>query len=105
MSGFPTVDGIRVLLPPPPEYIVDLANPQRNGDVGIYWCYAIGSALALLFLAQRLYTRVVFDGGLQLDDGETETYSTTLVNAWLTTGVDDSVFGFLLGSYHAAKAF
>lgn len=73
MSGFPAVDGTPVLLPPPPGYIVDLANPQRNGDVGIYWCYAIGSLLALVFLAQRLYTRIVFDGGFQLDDGETKT--------------------------------
>lgn len=72
MSGFPVVEGTRVLLTPPPGYTVDLANPQRNGDVGIYWCYAVGSALALIFLTQRLYTRVVFDGGLQWDDGETD---------------------------------
>ncbi|KAK7994649.1 hypothetical protein PG991_016237 [Apiospora marii] len=75
MSGFPEADGTRVLLTPPPGYIVDLDNPQRNGDVGIYWCYAIGSALALVFLAQRLYTRIVFDGGLQWDDGETDIQS------------------------------
>ncbi|KAK8075885.1 hypothetical protein PG997_010548 [Apiospora hydei] len=68
MSGFPVVDGVHVLLPPPEGYAVDLANPQRNGEAGIYWCYAIGSALALVFLAQRLCTRVFFSGGLQLDD-------------------------------------
>ncbi|KAK8064330.1 hypothetical protein PG994_006968 [Apiospora phragmitis] len=70
MSGFPVVDGIHVLLPPPEGYAVNLTNPQRNSDAGIYWCYAIGSALALLFMAQRLYTRLVFSGGLQLDDYE-----------------------------------
>ncbi|KAH8200524.1 hypothetical protein TruAng_005301 [Truncatella angustata] len=68
MSGFPTVNGIEVLLQAPDGYVVDLANPQRNGEHGAYWAYGIGTFLAVLFLAQRLFVRVVVGSGLQIDD-------------------------------------
>lgn len=70
MSGFPTVDGVEVLLSPPDGYLADLSKPQRNGDVGVYWAYGLGTMLALLFLGQRLFTRVFIWTGLQIDDGE-----------------------------------
>lgn len=67
---YPTVGGVQVLLPPPREYDVDLAHPQRNGDTAVYWAFGIGNLLALLLLGQRLYTKIVLSTGLQRDDGE-----------------------------------
>lgn len=69
MSGFPTINGVEVLLAVPNGYVVDFTNPQRNGDHGAYWAYGIGTLLAVLFLGQRLFTRVFVGTGLQVDDG------------------------------------
>ncbi|KAK9774331.1 putative Integral membrane protein [Seiridium cardinale] len=69
MSGFPGVNGVEVLLAPPEGYMVDLAHPQRNGEHGAYWAYGIGTFLAVLFVGQRVFTRVFIGNGLQIDDG------------------------------------
>ncbi|KAK6078494.1 integral membrane protein [Seiridium cupressi] len=69
MSGCPVVNGVEVLLALPEGYVVDLANPQRKGEHGAYWAYGIGTFLAVLFVGQRLFTRVFIGNGLQIDDG------------------------------------
>lgn len=45
-------------------------NPQRRGNIATYWCFAIGNFLSLLFLAQKLYVKLAFASGLELDDGK-----------------------------------
>jgi hypothetical protein len=64
------IDGVTVLLPPPEGYVVNFAHPQRQADVATYWVAGVENVLAILFLAQRLYTKMFLSGGLGVDDGE-----------------------------------
>lgn len=70
MSAFPTVNGVEVLLEAPAGYVVNLDNPARNGDIAAYWAFGVGNALALVLLAQRLYTKIFLASGLQREDGK-----------------------------------
>lgn len=57
------------VLPPPEGYIVDFDHPQRQGVPHAYWVTGVGTILSLVMIAQRLYTKLVFVGRLQIDDG------------------------------------
>jgi hypothetical protein len=54
------------LFPAPPGYIVDVANPQRDGEVA-------NLILAALFLSIRLYTKIVLARNFSADDGKFST--------------------------------
>lgn len=62
------VDGVVVLVPPPPGYNVDFDNPQRQADVATYWLAGFGLVFAMLFTAQRVYVKLVVVKRFQLDD-------------------------------------
>lgn len=62
------VDGVLVLVPPPPGYVVNFDNPQRQADVPTYWLAGIGLIFAMLFTAQRVYVKSVVVRKFQLDD-------------------------------------
>ncbi|KAJ0286761.1 hypothetical protein CBS470a_005712 [Colletotrichum nupharicola] len=60
--------GVITALPAPEGYIVDFENPQRQDVVETYVVVGIGMFLALLFLLQRLYVKVVIRKKFGLDD-------------------------------------
>lgn len=62
-------DEIVALGQPPDGYVVDFEHPQRRADIQTYWCFGVGNFLALIFLAQRFYTKLHVVKSFQLDDG------------------------------------
>lgn len=68
-SAFPVTDGATTFLEAPESYGVDFDNPQRQFHVALYAVVGVGNFLALLFMYQRLYTKIVLTKGLQLEDG------------------------------------
>lgn len=68
-SSFPLTEGVRTYLPAPEGYVVDFDDPQQQFHVTLYAVVGIGNLLALLFMSQRIYTKVALSKGLQLDDG------------------------------------
>jgi hypothetical protein len=69
MASLPTVNGVPVVMPPPPGYVVDFENPQRNSEIEAYWMCAIGNLLCLLFMLQRVYVRAVVQRSFHWEDG------------------------------------
>ena len=63
-------NGVITALPTPEGYVVDFENPQRQCDVGTYVVAGLGNALALLFLALRIYVKAIVRRNLGLDDGK-----------------------------------
>ncbi|KAF9879580.1 integral membrane protein [Colletotrichum karsti] len=55
-------------LPAPDGYVVDFENPQRRDVVETYIVVSIGMFLALLFLLQRLYVKLIIRKKFGLDD-------------------------------------
>ncbi|EMR65430.1 putative integral membrane protein [Eutypa lata UCREL1] len=81
LSGFPSINGVATLLPPPEGYKVNFNNPQRQYETEMYSVAAVGNLLMLLFLSQRLYTKIFLTKGLQLDD-DTFIAGNQGVHAW-----------------------
>lgn len=73
-SAFPITEGIRTYLAKPEEYVVDFDNPARFHEVTLYCVIGIGNVVALMFIVQRMYTKLVLTTGLQLDDGKSILY-------------------------------
>lgn len=65
-----STNGVLTVIPAPEGYAVDFSHPKRQGVTEIYWIVAVGNVLALMFLAQKLYTKIVVDRRFQVDDGE-----------------------------------
>ena len=65
-----SANGVLTVIPAPEGYAVDFSHPTRQGVAEIYWIVAVGNVLALMFLAQKLYTKIIIDRRFQLDDGE-----------------------------------
>jgi hypothetical protein len=63
------VDGIATIIPPPEGYVVDFANPQRTLTTEAYVLFIVENILAIVFLAQRLYTKICVMKQFQIDDG------------------------------------
>ncbi|RBQ86279.1 hypothetical protein VDGD_20771 [Verticillium dahliae] len=68
MSGIPVVNGVEVLVPAPPGYVVDFDNPQRQYVMEHYLIFGILGPLAFIALMQRFYTKMFLAKGLQIDD-------------------------------------
>lgn len=49
--------------------MVDFDNPQQQFNITLYAVVGVGNLLALLFMSQRVYTKIVLTKGLQLEDG------------------------------------
>ncbi|KAH7124598.1 hypothetical protein EDB81DRAFT_846919 [Dactylonectria macrodidyma] len=77
------VDGIAVVIPPPEGYVVDFDNPQRNSVVAIYVLSSCGMALALLFLAQRLYVKAFIRIKLGIDDAVQVLAIRSFADGWM----------------------
>ncbi|TLD18110.1 hypothetical protein PspLS_10465 [Pyricularia sp. CBS 133598] len=63
-----SINDTRVPLPPPPGYVVDFDNPKRIMIPAAYWVDGVGMVLALLFLLQRLYTKLFLMNTFTADD-------------------------------------
>lgn len=63
------INGTQTILPVPDGYQADFDHPKRQAVVQTYVTVAVGNFFALLFLAQKIYTRLFLDRKLQLDDG------------------------------------
>ncbi|KAF1940627.1 hypothetical protein EJ02DRAFT_435494 [Clathrospora elynae] len=61
--------------PAPAGYVVDLLNPQRNGEAANFWVGTLGMIVAALFMGIRLYTKAKLAKSITWDDG-------ALVIAW-----------------------
>ncbi|KAI1075031.1 integral membrane protein [Whalleya microplaca] len=68
MFYHPVTERVTTVLPPPEGYVVDFNHPQTQYHAPIYCTFAIGGVLALLFVAQRLYTQMIISKGLHSDD-------------------------------------
>lgn len=66
------VNGTLVAVPPPPGYVVDFKNPERQLQTQVYTVIVVENILALAFLMQRLYTRIHLMRLFQVEDGETD---------------------------------
>lgn len=64
------VDGVEVIMAPPVDYVVNFANPPQIGKTEIFSVIIVENILALAFLFQRLYTKIVLLQKFQIEDGE-----------------------------------
>lgn len=62
------VNGVLVAIPPPPGYVVDFDNPQRQSVEASYAISAVGIAISTFFMCQRLYVKAVLRNTLGVDD-------------------------------------
>lgn len=62
-------NGTITLVPPPPGYVVNFANPTRQLETQVYAVVVVENLLAMTFLLQRIYTRTVLMKLFQLEDG------------------------------------
>ncbi|PSN72084.1 hypothetical protein BS50DRAFT_544407 [Corynespora cassiicola Philippines] len=72
------VNGTLTLVPPPPGYVVDFENPQRQLETQVYTVIVVENLFALAFLLQFLYTRIYVMKLFQLEDG-------AVVGAWISS--------------------
>jgi hypothetical protein len=60
------------VLPAPEGYVVDFENPQRQAVPHAYYIAGVGRTLSLLMMGQRLHTKFVVMGKIQMDDSMTQ---------------------------------
>ncbi|KAL0929829.1 uncharacterized protein CTRU02_215259 [Colletotrichum truncatum] len=92
----PIINGVTILLPAPDGYIVDFQNPQRQAVPEAYWVAGIGTSLSLLLMAQRVYTKAILHGYLELEDCKC-LYTSSLAWGWFVA----DMFGAGVGGIHA----
>lgn len=70
MALFPVVNGVEVLMPPPPGWVVNFTNPTRDYVIEreVKWAFGIEYPIATLFLLQRLYTSIFLVRRFLIDD-------------------------------------
>jgi hypothetical protein len=67
----PFINGTEVIIPAPPGYEVNFANPPQSGKVEIFAVAIVENVLAFMFLCQRLYTKIFLMKQFQIEDGKT----------------------------------
>ena len=72
----PEVNGTVTLVAPPPGYIVDFENPQRQLQTQVYIVFVVENLFAFIFLLQRLYTKIRLMKLFQIEDGTAPTFQT-----------------------------
>jgi len=63
------VNGTITIIPPPPGYVVNFENPPRRLATECYILFIVENAIAIVFLVQRLYTKIRLMKQFQIDDG------------------------------------
>lgn len=68
--SFPVVNGTEVLVAPPDGYQVNFSNPVFDTGTlnGHFWAFGVEFPIAVLFLAQRLYTSKFILRQFRIDD-------------------------------------
>lgn len=64
------VNGTITVIPPPPGYVVNFADPPQEGVTVMWTVCIVENILAVLFLAQRFYTKIAIVRKFQAEDGE-----------------------------------
>ncbi|KAL5868717.1 hypothetical protein ACKVWC_009475 [Pyricularia oryzae] len=62
------VNGVLVAIPPPPGYVVNFDNPERNSVEAAYVIAAVGMFLSAFFVFQRFYVKIFIRKKLGFDD-------------------------------------
>ncbi|WQF82932.1 hypothetical protein CDEST_07946 [Colletotrichum destructivum] len=60
--------GVTTALPAPEGYVVDFGNPQRRDVLETYVTLSVGMIVALFFLFQRMYVKIVIRKRFGVDD-------------------------------------
>ncbi|KAK8036192.1 hypothetical protein PG993_008806 [Apiospora rasikravindrae] len=68
------VNGTITVIPPPPGYVVNFADPPQEGGTVMWTVCIVENILAVLFLVQRLYTKIFLVGKFQVEDGRYTPY-------------------------------
>lgn len=70
MVLFPVVNGVEVLMAPPPGWLVNFTNPTRDYMTvrELKWAFGIEYPIATLFVLQGLYTSIFLVRRLSIDD-------------------------------------
>jgi hypothetical protein len=58
------------VFPAPPDYEVDLQNPQNSGQEANFWIGIVGMVVAAALLCIRLYMKTILARSFIADDGE-----------------------------------
>lgn len=104
------VNGTMTMIPPPEGYVVDFANPARRLTTETYTVFIVENIIAIIFLGQRLYTKIRLMKQFQIDDGTGSNewrlgemlIQTSLCHSCLDALSRDPSFvanGLLVGSY------
>ncbi|KAH7322386.1 hypothetical protein B0I35DRAFT_498868 [Stachybotrys elegans] len=82
MDAFPVTNGVTTVIAAPDGYVVDFANPQEQFVIHHFLIFGLLGFLAVLCLAQRLYTKQFLSGGLQIEDGMGASLVMQSVQTW-----------------------
>jgi hypothetical protein len=93
----PSVAGIQSPLDPPAGYVVDYDNPQRQAVPASYYVAGFGTFFSVMFMAQRLYTKICLSGGLQADD---YVLMLAFVTSMVAMGITVHMFASGVGGVH-----
>ncbi|KAK8054671.1 hypothetical protein PG994_009738 [Apiospora phragmitis] len=63
------VNGTITIMPPPPGYVVNFADPPQEGVTVMWTVCIVENILAVMFLAQRYYTKMFIVRKFQAEDG------------------------------------
>ncbi|KAJ4246036.1 hypothetical protein NW762_013781 [Fusarium torreyae] len=77
MPIFPVVNGVEVLMAPPPGYTVNFDHPQQQHAILAYVLSGLGMTMSTLFFVQYMYVKLCL---MRACDAET----VLLVLAWIT---------------------
>ena len=84
-------DGVLTALPKPDGYVVDFDNPQVNMELPNLIMSGVGMAICSMFLAQRLYVKIVVHRSVGIEDCEfTKPHEAPRIVAKICTN-DDSI--------------
>jgi len=64
------INGTLTMVAPPPGYSVNFQNPERQLMKEVYVVVVVENVLAVVFLLQRLYTRICLMRLFQIEDGK-----------------------------------
>ncbi|CAH0027881.1 unnamed protein product [Clonostachys rhizophaga] len=92
-----TIDGVRMVMPAPKGYVVDLNNPERTGVPSVYYVAGFMGSLSLIFFAQRMYVKAVVATGIELDD---IFLILAVLTVFATSGFTLHMFSTAIGGVH-----
>jgi hypothetical protein len=82
--SFPVIEGVEVVLEPPPGYEVNFDSPRHDHSTtnATIWLFCIEWIIGSFFFGQRMYTNGVLLKNFRVDDCKFLEKSTTFVFFW-----------------------